>query len=153
MRKKRVRQSIIFLLLAVVGNLCLAVAKLYVGLRTNSVCIMLDSTNSFFDIISSLITIVAFSFLLKEHTKQNMYGFGRSEYIAGFLVSVLVVLMGAFFLYESINRIAMPTPIWFRWSHFGIMMVAFVIKLALAIMFLIANRKNSFKSFFSINFG
>lgn len=147
MKSKRVRLSIIYLCVAVICNLGLAIAKLYVGLRSNSVCVMLDATNSFFDIVASLITIVAFSVILKSETKENMYGFGRTEYIAGFIVSVLVVIMGSFFLYESINRIAMPTPIWFRWSLFSILAVAVFVKLGLALMFFFVNKKIKSKAF------
>lgn len=144
--KDRVKKSVAVLIAGTLINLGLAMSKLYVGLRTNSVCITIDAFNSFFDILSCGVAIVAFLFLLKAADGGNRFGYGRAEYVASFIVSVVVVVMGGVFLYESVNRLAMPTPIWFSIEHCVIIVVAVLVKLGMALFYYFANKKLNSKA-------
>lgn len=56
---------------------------------------------------------VAFCTLLIPRSEKAPYGYGRTEYLAGFIVAATSVVVGGLFLIRSLNRMAMPEPVWF----------------------------------------
>ncbi len=139
--KDRTKKSIIILIIAIVCNIALAFVKLYVGLAANSLMIMLDAVNSFFDILTAIATLVAFALLFVKFTEKAPFGYGRSEYVAGFVVATVSVVLGGVFLMRSLNRIAMPEPLYFGITYCILISVALLVKVGLAVMFTLANRK------------
>ena len=139
--KERTKISLIILAVAIVCNIALAFLKLYVGLAVNSLMIMLDAVNSFFDIITAIATVVAFSLLFLKTNENAPFGYGRSEYVAGFVVATVSVVLGGVFFLRSINRLAMPEPLYFGVQYCILISVALVVKIGLAITFSLANRR------------
>ncbi len=139
--KNRVKQSLILLIVGVVINVLLSATKLYVGLSSNSITIMLDATNSLFDVITCIITIIAFCILLAPRSKSTPFGYGRSEYLAGFVVAVVAVVVGGMFFIRSLNRLAMPEPIYFGWQNCVLISVAVPVKLGVGLFYYFSNRK------------
>lgn len=139
--KSRINKSIWLISVAMVINIALATIKTYVGLSSNSLCIMLDGTNSFFDVITCLVTLVVFIFLLVPRNEKAPYGYGRGEYVAGFIVAVVSVAVGGLFFIRSLNRLAMPEPVWFGLQNCILISVAIPIKLAVGIAYYVANKK------------
>lgn len=139
--KERTKKSLIILIVAIVCDVALAFVKLYVGLSANSLMIMLDAVNSFFDILTAIATVVAFALLFAKISENAPFGYGRSEYVAGFVVATVSVVLGGVFLMRSLNRIAMPEPLYFGVTSCVLISVALLIKIGLAIMFTLANRK------------
>ena len=135
MSNKNVKNSIILIAVIISLNVGLAFAKLYVGLASNSLCVMLDSINSFLDVATCVITIIALALIVKAK------GYGRSEYLAGFVVSAVAVILGGLFLIRSVNRIAMPEPVWVGATSIAIMSVAVVIKLGVGLACFFLNKK------------
>ena len=62
--KERVKKSIIMIAVGIVVNVALAAIKMYVGLASNSLCIMLDAMNSFLDTLTCIVTLIVFIVLL-----------------------------------------------------------------------------------------
>lgn len=139
--KERTKKSLVILIVAIFANLALAFVKLYVGLSANSLMIMLDAVNSFFDILTAIATAVAFALLFAKLTDKAPFGYGRSEYVAGFVVATVSVVLGGVFLLRSLNRLAMPEPLYFGTLYCILIAVALAVKIGLAIVFTIANRK------------
>ena len=139
--KERTKISLIILAVAIVCNIALAFLKLYVGLAVNSLMIMLDAVNSFFDILTAIATVVAFSLLFLKTNENAPFGYGRSEYVAGFVVATVSVVLGGVFFLRSINRLAMPEPLYFGVQYCILISVALVVKIGLAITFSLANRR------------
>lgn len=138
MNKENVKKSIILLASVIALNIGLAIAKLYVGLSSNSLCVMLDGMNSFLDIFTALASVIALLVVLRSKG-DNMYG--RSEYLASFVVSVVAVVLGGLFLVRSVNRLAMPEPVWFGVQSTAIISVALVVKLAIGLFCHFFNKK------------
>lgn len=69
--KQRVKKSLIIVAIGVVVNVALALIKMYVGLSSNSLCIMLDAINNFFDILTAIVAGVAFCTLLIRAAKRR----------------------------------------------------------------------------------
>ena len=62
--KDRIKKSILLIAIGIVVNVALAAIKMYVGLASNSLCIMLDAMNSFLDTLTCIVTLIVFIVLL-----------------------------------------------------------------------------------------
>ena len=89
-------------------NLLLAAAKLFAGLVSGSVAMVADALNNASDMLSSLVTAVGFRLSERKPDNGHPYGHGRIEYIAGLLVAVLILFMGAELLKSSVKSIFSP---------------------------------------------
>ena len=127
----RIKKSILLIAIGIIVNIALAAIKMYVGLASNSLCIMLDAMNSFLDTLTCIVTLIVFIVLLAPKSESAPHGYGRGEYLAGFIVAVVSVVMGGFFFIRSINRMAMPEPV-----YYGL-----PIKLGMGLMYYFANKK------------
>lgn len=148
--RERVKKSLILLVIGIAVNIALAITKMYVGLSSNSLCIMLDATNSFFDILTGIVTVVAFAILLAPRSEKSPFGYGRSEYLAGFIVAVVSAVVGGVFFMRSLNRLAMPEPVWFGWQNCVLISVAVPVKLGMGLFYYFANRKLKSKALSAI---
>lgn len=139
--KRRVTVAIILTACCAAASLGLAIAKLYVGLRGNSLVVMLDGMNSFFDVATTVVAVVAFALVLAPRTERHPYGMGRSEYLAGFVVAAVTVVMGGVYLLRALNRLAMPEPVYYRSSGFLILSLAMAVKIGMAVAYGLINRR------------
>lgn len=139
--KDRVKKSMLLIAVGIVVNIALAAIKMYVGLSSNSLCIMLDAMNSFLDTITCIVTLIVFVVLLMPKSENAPYGYGRGEYLAGFIVAVVSVVTGGLFFMRSINRLAMPEPVYYGWQSMVLIGVCLPIKLATGLVYYFANKK------------
>lgn len=130
------------LLLAVVVNFLLFVLKLYIGLRTNSLCIYTDGVNNLLDALSISIAFIGVLFLKKTATENHPFGFGRIEYILEFVMSVIISITGISFAYNSVVRLTMPTPVWFYDKYAYLVALSCLIKLCLGFFFMYVYKKS-----------
>lgn len=89
-------------------NLILFAGKLSVGLFVRSVAITADAFNNLSDAASSVITLIGFKLAGKRADRDHPFGHGRVEYIAGLLISISIILVGADLAKSSLNRIISP---------------------------------------------
>ena len=92
----------------IISNLFLGVIKLIIGFISNSVSIMADAVNNLSDTLSSLLTIIGFKLSSKKPTHEHPYGYARYEYVSGFAIAILMLVMGLTFAKESIVKIIYP---------------------------------------------
>ena len=71
-------------------NIILFVGKLVAGTLSGSVAVTADAFNNLSDGLSCLISIVGFKVSGKEPDAKHPFGYGRTEYIAGLIVSFIV---------------------------------------------------------------
>ncbi len=98
-------------LAGVVGILCnfaLFAFKFIAGLVTSSISITADAFNNLSDMGSSLVTLFGFKLANKPADPDHPYGHGRFEYIAAFIVSGLIMIMGFELLKSSVEKIVSP---------------------------------------------
>lgn len=112
-----------------VCNALLFAIKLTVGLLTGSISIAADAVNNLSDGLSSLISIIGFRLAAKDPDSRHPFGYGRSEYLAGLAVSVIILLVGVEFLKTSVSRILAPTPVRFSPVLFGVLAATLLVKL------------------------
>lgn len=89
-------------------NIFLSIVKLIVGLIANSISIVSDALNNITDIGSSLVTMIGFKLSQKSSDKDHPWGHGRMEYITGFIVDMLIILVGFELFKSSIDKIIHP---------------------------------------------
>jgi len=85
-------------IIAVIANFALAVFKLIVGILSGSKAVIGDSLYSFKDFLTSLVVFVGINISGKPPDENHPYGHGKIEFVAIFLVSLLI-MTGTFFLF------------------------------------------------------
>jgi len=86
-------------------NLCLAVGKLIFGFLTSSIALLADGIHSGLDILSSFVTFLGLKISKRPVDEKHPYGYWKAESLAGFLVSLLLMISGIWILYEAVERI------------------------------------------------
>lgn len=109
-------------------NIVLFGVKLATGLMINSIAFIGDALNNLTDAASSLVTIVGFKLAGKPADAEHPFGHGRIEYIAGLIVSFLIILVGYELLKSSFGRILNPVAVTFSWPAFAIVCAAVITK-------------------------
>lgn len=112
-------------LVGIISNLFLFITKLLVGTLTNSIAITADAVNNLSDAGSSIITLVGFKLSSKPADEKHPYGHARAEYITGFIVSVIILLLGIELIKSSFQKILNPDPI--RFNYYAVLVLAIAI--------------------------
>lgn len=115
-------------IVGIIVNLLLFAFKLFAGLAVNSISMMADAFNNLSDVASSLVTIFGFIMAGKPADKEHPFGHGRLEYIAGLIISFLVILIGYEFFKSSLQRILNPTPVEYNHLALIILLAAIIAK-------------------------
>lgn len=110
-------------------NILLSIAKIVAGIISGSISIISDAVNNLTDAGSSLVMMVGFKLAGKKPDSKHPYGHGRIEYITGFIISVLTMMMGVEMLRTSIDKIIHPTDVFYSTTAIIILILAFVTKL------------------------
>ena len=89
-------------------NILLFIGKLTLGIIAGSVAIIADAFNNISDAGSSVVTLIGFRLANKPVDKEHPLGHGRLEYVTGFIVDMLIILVGFELLTSSIEKIIHP---------------------------------------------
>ncbi|WP_130863310.1 cation diffusion facilitator family transporter [Bacilliculturomica massiliensis] len=98
-------------LAGLLGNLLLFLIKGVAGVLSNSVAVTADAMNNLADCVSSLVTLLGFSFSGRGKDSAHPYGHGRMEYICGFSISLLIMITGASVGADALGRLLHPLQI------------------------------------------
>lgn len=89
-------------------NVLLFAGKLVLGILAGSVAIIADAFNNISDAGSSIIALIGFRLANKPVDKEHPLGHGRLEYVTGFIVDMLIILVGFELFTSSIDKIRNP---------------------------------------------
>ncbi len=92
-------------------NMLLFAGKYFAGLISGSVAITADAFNNLSDAGSSIITLLGFAIAGKKPDPDHPFGHGRAEYLAGLVLSGVIILMGFELVKSSFEKILHPEPI------------------------------------------
>lgn len=123
------------MLCGVVGillNILLFVGKFVTGLLTNSIAITADAVNNLSDAGSSVITLAGFKLAEQKADSEHPYGHGRMEYIAGFVVAAIILIMGFELIRSSVEKIIHPQKPLFSAVTAGILIASILVKCYMA---------------------
>ena len=93
----------------IIVNILLFIGKLIVGLLAGSVAIIADAFNNISDAGSSVVTLIGFRLANKPVDKEHPLGHGRLEYVTGFIVDVVIIIVGFELLTSSLDKILHPS--------------------------------------------
>ena len=110
-------------------NLLLSAGKLFAGLMTGSISITADAFNNLSDAGSSVVTLVGFKLAGQKADDGHPFGHGRMEYLAGLLVSLMILLVGVELGRSSIGKILRPEAVDFSLVSTGILAASILVKL------------------------
>ncbi|MCR2032622.1 cation diffusion facilitator family transporter [Anaerofustis stercorihominis] len=120
-------------ILGILFNVFLFGIKYFAGVLSGSIAIMADAFNNLSDAGSSLITLIGFKFAGMEPDNEHPFGHGRIEYIAGFIVSVLIILMGVELFKSSVIKIFSPEAIDTSLTAIVILIISILVKLYMSL--------------------
>lgn len=88
-----------------ISNAILFAAKLTVGVLTRSIAVTADAFNNLSDGASSVITVAGYKLAARPADREHPFGHARFEYIAALVVAVIMLVIGALFLKESVVNV------------------------------------------------
>ena len=110
-------------------NLLQSLSKLIVGWLAGSVSIVADGINNLSDAASSIVTLWGFRSAGKHADEEHPFGHGRTEYVAGLVVAVLVLVIGVEIVKESIQKLLHPEPLTGGIAMFIVLGISVLLKL------------------------
>lgn len=110
-------------------NLLLCAGKFIAGAVTGSISVMADAFNNLTDAGSSLITLIGFRLAGQRPDDEHPFGHGRMEYLAGLIISMLILLVGFELGKSSIEKIIHPEQVAFSILSVVILIVSICVKL------------------------
>ena len=110
-------------------NLLLSLGKFFAGLLTGSIAVTADAFNNLSDAGSSVVTLVGFKLAGQKADDGHPFGHGRIEYLAGLLVSLLILMVGVELGKTSIEKIFHPEQEDFSLVTVVILIASILVKL------------------------
>jgi cation diffusion facilitator family transporter len=114
--KVRGQYGVLSSIAAIVFNILLFAAKYAVGVLSGSVSILADAFNNLADAAGSFLLLLGFRFAGLKPAPDRPFGHGRIEYVAGLVVSGLILVTAVQMGRDSIAAIVRPAPPVFRWA-------------------------------------
>ena len=109
-------------------NLLLCAGKFIAGLISGSVSIIADAANNLSDASSSIISLLGFKLSEKSADEEHPYGHARYEYLSGFIIAVMVAVIGFQLAKSSVEKIISPSPVQFSWISVAILTASILVK-------------------------
>ncbi|MBE6535157.1 MAG: cation transporter [Ruminococcaceae bacterium] len=113
-------------------NILLFGIKLFAGIISGAISVISDAFNNLTDATSSLIALLGFRLSEQKADKDHPFGHGRFEYISGFIVSMLIILVGFELGKTSVEKIITPEAVEFSYVAVIILVVSIAIKAYMA---------------------
>ncbi len=113
----------------IILNLLLVAGKLAAGFIAGSVAVIGDALNNLSDAASSIVMLAGFKLSARKPDKEHPYGHGRGEYVAGLIVSCLIIFMAFELGRSSVEGIISPDQTQFSWLVAGILAAGILVKL------------------------
>ena len=125
MRRQSTQSKIV--IVALVANLGIALAKFIAAAITGSSAILSEGIHSLVDTINELLLLHGVRRAAKAPDKSHPFGYGRELYFWSFVVSLLVLALGAgVSFYEGISHLLAPQPIESPLINYAVIAVSFL---------------------------
>ena len=99
------------LIVAIILNAIIFIIELVGGILTNSLALISDAMHNLSDFFALILSYIASKIVLWKSNSQKSYGYVRIEIFVAFINSLTLVIIGAYIIYEAINRFFYPKPI------------------------------------------
>ncbi|WP_022749263.1 cation diffusion facilitator family transporter [Lachnobacterium bovis] len=113
-------------------NILLFLGKVIIGTISGSIAITADALNNLSDAGASVVTLVGFKLAAQKPDPNHPYGHGRIEYISGFIVSMLIIIMAVELIRSSFVKIFNPLISKTSGYMFLILIISILVKFYMA---------------------
>ena len=113
----------------IILNLLLFAGKLAAGLLAGAISVTADAFNNLTDAASSVVTLAGFRLAGQKPDADHPFGHGRIEYLAGLIVSFLILLVGVELGKSSFQKILHPVETELSLLTAGILLASILVKL------------------------
>lgn len=110
-------------------NILLFTGKIIAGTLSGSIGVTADAFNNLSDAGSSVVALLGFRLARNKADSEHPFGHGRFEYIAGLVVSMVIILMGFTLAKTSFQKILEPQPVTFSLLTVGVLAASILVKL------------------------
>ena len=125
----------------IICNIFLCAGKFLAGLLSGSMSVTADAVNNLSDASSGVIGLIGFKLAERSADKEHPYGHGRYEYLAGFMVAALIMIIGAELLRDSVMKIISPSKVEFGIVTAAVLAASILVKLWMMLFYKKAGRK------------
>ena len=116
-------------IVGIISNIILFCIKVLTGIVFKSIAITADAVNNLSDAGSSVITLIGFKLSSKPADEEHPYGHARMEYIAGLIVSFIIIFLGLQLITSSVDKIIHPSDVRFSFLTVAVLIISIAIKL------------------------
>ena len=116
----------------IIFNIILFGLKLAMGIISSSVSITADAFNNLGDAGSSVMSLFGFILSGQKADREHPFGHGRIEYVAGTIISVIIIFVGLELMKSSISKIITPAEFVFNKYVCMVLIVSILVKLYMA---------------------
>lgn len=128
--KVRAKYGTLASVFGIVSNIVICTLKIFIGVFSGALSILADGINNLSDALNSIVSLLGFKMSQKKPDKEHPYGHQRMEYIAGFIVSVIICVLGVQLIIESVDKIKHnDSELSYFYLNIGILVFAIVVKL------------------------
>lgn len=106
--KVRIAYGNLSSVVCMLANVLLAAAKITAGALSGAISVLADGLNNLSDCGSGAVSLVGFRVAAKPADKKHPFGHQRSEYLAALIVAMIVLVLAAELLIESISQLITP---------------------------------------------
>ena len=92
-------------IIGIIVNLGLSLAKITAGTLFGSISVTADGINNLSDAGSSVVTLIGFKLSGKPADRDHPFGHERIEYLTGFILGIVILIVGVELIKLSVNRI------------------------------------------------
>lgn len=119
----------------IICNVFLCAGKFIAGLLSGSMSVTADAVNNLSDASSGVIGLIGFKLSERSADKEHPYGHGRYEYLAGFMVAALIMIIGAELLRDSVMKIISPTEVEFGAVTIVVLSASVLVKICMMLFY------------------
>ena len=114
---------------ALIANLGIAAAKFIAFAFTGSSSMMSEAIHSVADSCNQVLLLIGGKQAQKAPSEEHQFGYGRTRYVYGFVVSIILFLVGGLFaVYEGIHKVQHPEPLRDAAWAVGVLLIALVLE-------------------------
>lgn len=119
--------------LGIFVNIFMALAKVIIGALVSSIAIISEGMNNAADVLSALLTLVGTKLAKKHPDEKHPFGYGRIEYLASLVISVLILVTGVEMVSSSVKLIFHPEELNISYLALAVVAGSAIIKFFLGV--------------------
>lgn len=140
--KNRTKNVVVTLIVGLILNISLGVAKLVVGLMSRSSSVTSDALNNLSDVAVSLVTIIATALAARAADHDHPFGHGRYEYISTFVLGAVIMAVGIEVFVSGVERAIEPVDVAFGLAVWITLGVSIAVKSFMAVFYTVHGKRN-----------